>query len=100
MLFVAVGVYETGFGVVRRAVCSHGDLDNRLAGSELPAFPLAWALWPIVDGQEPVPADSTAAVLGVKEPQAGRVDRQGWCLAPAFGPIVTPRRTPRSDRRP
>ena len=83
-----MGVYETGFGLVRRAVLPRGDLDDRLAGGEQPLLPLAWALWLVVDGQEPVPAERAAAVLGLEEPQVGRVDRQGWRLASSFGPVV------------
>ena len=88
-LFVAVGVYETGFGFVRLAVRSRRDRDDRLAGGEQPTFPLAWVLWPVIDGQEPIPALATAAVLGIEEPQTGRVDREGWRLASSFGPVVS-----------
>src|SRR5450759_3729038 len=42
VLVMAVGVYETGFGLFRRVVLPYGDLGDRLAGGGLPLLPLAW----------------------------------------------------------
>jgi hypothetical protein len=36
----ALGVYETGFGLVRRAVLPESDLDDRLLGGCQPLLPL------------------------------------------------------------
>ncbi len=44
----AVGVYETRFSLVRRAV--RGVV--RLAGGRRPGLPFAWGLWPVLDGQQ------------------------------------------------
>src|ERR1035441_11102944 len=38
----ALGGYETGFGLVRRAVVPESDLDDRLLGGCQPLLPLAW----------------------------------------------------------
>jgi len=56
-LTVAVGVYETGCGLVRRTGLPHGDLSDRLAGGGQPLLPLTRALRLIVDGQEPTEND-------------------------------------------
>ena len=88
---VAADVCETGFVVVRRGVLRGDDLGDSLAGACQPYFPLAWVLWPVVVGQERVPADRAVTVLGFEEPPAGVVDRQG-CLALTLGPVVGKRR--------
>jgi hypothetical protein len=80
-------VYETGFVLVRRAGLPGDDLGDRLAGGRQPPFPLVRGLWPVVVGQERLPADRALTVLGCEEPPAGLVDRQGR-LAPPFGPGV------------
>src|SRR5712692_4226596 len=87
---LAVCVHETGFGLVRRAVLSRDDvlLDDRLASGRQPVFPFTWSLGRVVGGQEPRPAERTATVLLLQEPQAGLVDRQGRRLAPSFGPVL------------
>ena len=63
------------------------DLRDRLAGGRQPHLPLAWGLWPVIVGQERLPADRASTVLGFEEPSAGLVDRQGR-LAPPFGPVL------------
>jgi hypothetical protein len=85
---VAVGVCETVFGFVRRAVAPRGDVNDRLAGGGLPLLPLAWGLWRVLCGQEPGPAERAASVLGLIEAPAGSADRWGWRLCSPFGPVV------------
>ena len=65
---LAVGVYETGFGLARRAVLPGNDLDDRLAGGCQPVLPLAWGLWLLIDGQEQASAERAPTVLGSVEP--------------------------------
>jgi hypothetical protein len=78
----AVGVYETGFVLVRRVGLPGDDLGDRLAGGGQPPFPLARGLWPVMVGQESVPAERAVTVLGFEEPPAGLVDRQGRPVPP------------------
>jgi hypothetical protein len=51
-------------------------------------FLLAWALWPVIDGEKHVLADRAATFLDFEQPQAGVVDRQGR-LAPSRGPVFS-----------
>ena len=81
---VAVGVDETAVGYVGGVELPHGGLDDRRAGGVQPLLPLAWALRLLIDGQEPVPADRAAAILGFEELQVGFGDRWGW--GPASSP--------------
>src|ERR1019366_8565345 len=76
---LALGVDETEFGLVRRAVLPHGEvaLGYRFAGGRQPLFPFLWVLWRTVGVQQEPLTDWTAPVLNKQQMEAGPVHRQG-----------------------
>src|SRR6516164_3165585 len=84
--FAAVGVYETGVSLLRRARFPRRDRVDRLAGGGEPLFPLPRVLWPVLDGDQCATADHAATILGFDQPLGGHVDRQGR-FAPPAGPV-------------
>src|SRR5664279_4974580 len=86
---LAGGVHETDPGIFGR-VRVHGDgqivSGDRLADRGEPFFPLPWAVWLPIGVQKSVPAQRTAAALGLEQTQGG-VAQRGWVLPTPVGPV-------------